>query len=121
MPAQVRYFVTDVEETADFYTTYLGFKQERKTPALAVLSHGDLQLWLVGPNAAMAKPILDGSKPEPGGWNRIVVTVQGLDPFLAKLKDRRVVIRDDVSLSANGRHVLFEDPSGNLVEIFEPG
>lgn len=119
--AQIRYFVRDVEEAADFYTTYLGFKQERKTAALAVVSREDLQLWLVGPSASMAKPILDGSKPEPGGWNRIVVTVQGLDPFLAKLKDRKVVIRDDVSTGPSGRSVLFEDPSGNLVEIFEPG
>jgi catechol 2,3-dioxygenase-like lactoylglutathione lyase family enzyme len=119
--AQIRYFVRDVEEAADFYITYLGFKQERKTAALAVVSRDDLQLWLIGPDASMARPILDGSRPVPGGWNRIVVTVDGLDPFLAKLKDRRVTIRDDVSVGPSGRHVLFEDPSGNLVEIFEPG
>jgi catechol 2,3-dioxygenase-like lactoylglutathione lyase family enzyme len=120
--AQVRYFVADVEEAADFYVTYLGFKLERRNGAVqAVLSHNDLQLWLIGPAASMARPMLDGARPMPGGWNRIVVTVQGLDPFLAKLKDRRIVIRDDVSAGPNGRYILFEDPSGNLVEIFEPG
>jgi catechol 2,3-dioxygenase-like lactoylglutathione lyase family enzyme len=88
---------------------------------MALVSHGDLQLWLAGPTASASRPLLDGARPAPGGWNRIVVTVNGLDPFLAKLKDRRIVFRDDVTVGPTGRHVLCEDPSGNLVEIFEPG
>mgnify|MGYP003555870808 CR=1 FL=1 len=120
--AQVRYFVNDVGETADFYTRYLDFKLERRSgDTLAIVSRDDLQLWLVGPTATAARPVLDGRKPEPGGWNRIVVTVQGLDPFLAKMKDRAVKFRDEVTTGPTGRHLLCEDPSGNLVEIFEPG
>lgn len=121
MAAQVRYFVNDVGQAADFYVRYLDFKLERQSAVLAVVSRDDLQLWLIGPTASAARPALDGGKPTPGGWNRIVVTVQGLDPFLAKVKDRAVKFRDDVTVGPNGRHVLCEDPSGNLVEVFEPG
>ena len=64
--AQVRYFVTDVEEAADFYTAFLGFKLERRNGAvMALVSHGDLQLWLAGPTASASRPLLDGARPAP--------------------------------------------------------
>jgi catechol 2,3-dioxygenase-like lactoylglutathione lyase family enzyme len=120
--ALVRYIVKDVEKAADFYTRYLDFKLERRNgDVLAIVSREDIQLWLIGPTASGARPVADGRKPEPGGWNRIVVTVQGLDPFLAKMKDRAITFRDEVSTGPTGRSLLVEDPSGNLVEIFEPG
>jgi predicted enzyme related to lactoylglutathione lyase len=62
----------------------------------------------------------DGRRPEPGGWNRIIVRSSNLDNEVAALKEAGVAVRNDIVAGPGGRQILLEDPSGNLVELFEP-
>jgi catechol 2,3-dioxygenase-like lactoylglutathione lyase family enzyme len=119
--AAFRYLVNDVEEAIAFYTRVLGFDLEKQFgAAMAIVKHGDLQLWLAGPEASAARPMPDGRKPEPGGWNRIVLVVPGMDPVLKRLDSAMVRRRSEVVSGPGGRQLLIEDPSGNPVELFEP-
>lgn len=119
--AQVRYIVDDVEKSIAFYTSLLGFSLEQQFgPAMAILKHDDLQLWIAGPMASASKPMPDGSKPEPGGWCRIVVTVDDIHAKVAQLRQEDVRFRNDVLEGPGGQQVLCEDPSGNVVELFQP-
>jgi catechol 2,3-dioxygenase-like lactoylglutathione lyase family enzyme len=118
--AQVRYIVSDVDEAITFYTANLGFKLEQQYgPAMAILSRDDLRLWLAGPAASASKPMPDGAKPQPGGWNRFVVTVPDLDSLVAALRTRDVKFRNDVVSGPGGKQILCEDPSGNVIELFQ--
>ena len=67
-----------------------------------------------------SKPMPDGAKPAPGGWNRIVLTVAELDNLVARLRAEGVRFRNDVLSGPGGRQILCEDPSGNVIEFFEP-
>ena len=119
--AQVRYIVTDVDESIQFYTSRLGFELEQQFgPAMAILAKDDLRLWVAGPKASASKPMPDGSQPGPGGWSRIVLTVENLDSLVSELKGAGVHFRNDIVEGPGGKQILCEDPSGNTVELFEP-
>ncbi len=118
---QVRYFVADVDQAIAFYTGCLGFTLEQQFgPAMAILAHGDLKLWLAGPAASASKPMPDGAKPGPGGWNRFVITVPDLASLVAGLRGQGVTFRNDVLAGPGGLQILCEDPSGNVIELFQP-
>ena len=118
--AHFRYLVHDVQKSIDFYVDLLSFKLiEQYGPAMAIVQRGDLELWLAGPMSSAAKPMPDGSKPEPGGWNRIVLLVDDLDEVVVNLKSKNVKFRNEILSGPGGRQILLEDPSGNCVELFE--
>jgi catechol 2,3-dioxygenase-like lactoylglutathione lyase family enzyme len=120
---RVRYMVTDIDSAASFYTTRLGFSRKQgSTPNFALLSKGHLELVLstpFGPGGA-AKPMLDGRRAEPGGWNRIIINVTDLAAEVAKLRRANVHLRSDILVGPGGSEVVFDDPSGNPVELFQP-
>ncbi len=119
--AQTRYIVNDVDESISFYTNNLGFKLEQQFgPAMAILSDGDLRLWLAGPQASASKPMPDGANPTPGGWGRFVQTVDDLESLVSRLKEQGVRFRNDIVEGPGGKQILCEDPSGNLIELFQP-
>ena len=119
--AQVRYIVKDVEAAIAFYRDRLGFSLEQQFgPAMAIVSQGDLRLWLAGPPASASKPMPDGAQPEPGGWSRIVVLVEDLERQVASLQEAGVRFRNEIVSGPGGRQILCEDPSGNPVELFQP-
>ena len=119
----VRYIVNDVDEAIDFYTRQLGFrKQMHPAPTFAMLSHGDLRLLLSAPSlqGGGGQSMPDGTNPEPGGWNRFSLEVTGLEELASQLRDAGVHLRSDIITGVGGNQLLVEDPSGNLVELFEP-
>jgi catechol 2,3-dioxygenase-like lactoylglutathione lyase family enzyme len=119
--ATVRYLVEDVEVATAFYTDLLGFEVvDRWGPAIAIVRRGDLVLWLAGPISSAARPMPDGARPGPGGWNRIVVETEGLIDTVATLREAGARFRNDVVVGPGGSQILIEDPSGNVVELFEP-
>jgi catechol 2,3-dioxygenase-like lactoylglutathione lyase family enzyme len=120
----VRYIVHDVDEAIAFYTDRLGFRLDmHPAPPFAMLSHGDLRLVLsspgLGPGGGQAMP--DGTMPAPGGWNRFALEVADLDGLVDTLRAAGARFRNDIVTGVGGRQILLEDPSGNLVELFEPG
>lgn len=118
--AHFRYLVHDVQKSLDFYVGFLSFKLiEQYGPAMAIVQRGDLELWLAGPMSSAARPMPDGAKPEPGGWNRIVLPVDDLDEIVGKLKSKNAKFRNEILTGPGGRQILLEDPSGNCVELFE--
>jgi catechol 2,3-dioxygenase-like lactoylglutathione lyase family enzyme len=118
--AAVRSLVRDVDEAIAFYTEGLGFGRVRQFgPAMAMLRRGELTLWLAGPLASAAKPMPDGRRPEPGGWNRFVLEVDNLDAVVASLRERGTPFRNEILAGSGGRQILCEDPSGNPMELFQ--
>ena len=117
----VRYIVEDVDAAAAFYRDVLGFEiTMRPAPGFAMLERGPLRLLLNAPGAGAAGATLsDGSTPEPGGWNRFQVDVDDLDTVVGEVVASGAVLRGDVVEGRGGRQALLEDPSGNLVELFE--
>jgi predicted enzyme related to lactoylglutathione lyase len=119
---RVRYMETDIASAVSFYTKHLGFKEEPGATAnFAMLSRGNLELVLstnYGPGGA-AKPMLDGRKAEPGGWNRIIINVDNLQAEVAKLKQNRLHFRNEIVSGPGGSEILLDDPSGNPVELFQ--
>lgn len=104
-----------------FYTDYLGFDLvEHMGEPFAVLSYGDLHLWLSGPRSSAARAVPDGRQPEPGGWNRLVIEMPDIEPAVSRLLAANVPFRDAILSGASGRQVLCDDPSGNPVELFQP-
>ncbi len=119
--AAFRYIVADVDQAVDFYTRLLGFTLEKQFgPAMAIVRRDDLSLWLAGPTSSAARPMPDGRKPEPGGWNRIVLAVDNLDAAVERLRVVGARLRNDIVSGPGGRQILVEDPSGNVIELFEP-
>ena len=115
-----RYLVNDVEGAIAFYEQ-LGFSLDRKMgPAFALVSRGNLTLWLSGPQSSAARPMPDGRRPESGGWNRIVLVVEDIEAKTAELKRAGVSFRNEVVTGPGGKQILLEDPAGNAVELFEP-
>ncbi len=119
--ATVRYIVRDVDESIAFYTEMLDFVLQQKFgPAMAIVKRDNLTLWLAGPTASGARPMPDGRKPEPGGWNRIVIEVEDITALVAILKLEGAKFRNDIIKGPGGQQILCEDPSGNPIEIFQP-
>ena len=119
--ATVRYLVKDVSEAVAFYTGNLGFELKQQFgPAMAILARGDLKFWVAGPAASASKPMPDGRKPEPGGWNRFVVEIDDLAGLVASLRARGIKFRNEILDGPGGKQILCEDPSGNVIELFEP-
>ena len=119
--ATVRYMVKDVDACVAFYTRHLGFAVKQQFgPNMAILTRDELTLWVAGPNASAARPMPDGRKPEPGGWNRFVLEVEDLGALVAKLKQQGVGFRNDIVTGPGGQQILCEDPSGNVIELFQP-
>jgi catechol 2,3-dioxygenase-like lactoylglutathione lyase family enzyme len=118
----VRYMVDDVEAAIGFYTERLGFGVEfNPAPGFAVLSRGELRLLLNEPSAGGAgQPMPDGRKPEPGGWNRIQLEVRDLAGEVERMRDAGARFRNEIVSGRGGKQILLEDPSGNLIELFEP-
>jgi catechol 2,3-dioxygenase-like lactoylglutathione lyase family enzyme len=118
--ASVRYLVRDVDQAVTFYA-HLGFAlRQQFGPAMAIMARDDLTLWLAGPRASAARAMPDGRTPEPGGWNRFVLQVTDLAGAVATLRGQGVAFRNDIVEGPGGRQILCEDPSGNVVELFEP-
>jgi catechol 2,3-dioxygenase-like lactoylglutathione lyase family enzyme len=120
--ATVRYFVNDLDTAISFYCQQLGFREELRSPgAFALLYQGSLRLLLSVPGAAGAgRALPDGTVPAPGGWNRIALQVSDLAVTVAALRDAGARFRDDIVTGVGVRQILLLDPSGNLVELFEP-
>ena len=118
----VRYMVDDVDAAVDFYTTHFGFTvQGPRSPAFAAVERGNLRLLLSGPASSAGRPMPDGAKPGPGGWNRIHFIVDDLGAEVERLRGAGVRFRNDVVTGPGGSQILLEDPSGNMVELFQPG
>jgi catechol 2,3-dioxygenase-like lactoylglutathione lyase family enzyme len=117
----VRYLVDDVESAVDFYTGFLGFEVlNRFAPAFADVARGNLRLLLSGPTSSAGRPMADGAKPGPGGWNRIHLIVDDIESEVARLRKAGARFRNDVLTGPGGKQILLEDPSGNFVELFQP-
>jgi catechol 2,3-dioxygenase-like lactoylglutathione lyase family enzyme len=117
----VRYMVDDVDEAIAFYTELLGFELlSSASPAFADVQRGNLRLLLAGPTSSAGRPMPDGTKPEPGGWNRIHFVVDDIDAEVARLRDVGARFRNDVVEGPGGKQILLEDPSDNVVELFQP-
>jgi catechol 2,3-dioxygenase-like lactoylglutathione lyase family enzyme len=117
----VRYMVSDVDESLAFYTGMLGFEVlTNASPAFADVRRGNLRLLLSGPTSSAGRPIGDGEQPVPGGWNRIHFVVADLDAEVSRLESAGNRFRNEIVTGPGGRQILLVDPSGNLVELFEP-
>jgi catechol 2,3-dioxygenase-like lactoylglutathione lyase family enzyme len=119
--AVVRYLVADVDVAVAFYIDMLGFElAERWGPPFAMVKRGDLMLWLSGPGSSASLPLSDGSKPAPGGWNRLVLETDNLASVVERLTRSGAHFRGEVVSGPGGKQVLANDPSGNPIELFEP-
>jgi catechol 2,3-dioxygenase-like lactoylglutathione lyase family enzyme len=117
----VRYLVDDVAGAVDFYTGHLGFTVLTSfPPVFADVQRGNLRLLLSGPTSSAGRAMTDGAKPGPGGWNRIHFIVEDLESEMARLRAGGVPFRNEVVAGPGGAQVLICDPSGNLVELFQP-
>lgn len=116
----VRYLVDDVAASVDFYTRHFGFTVGISSPAFADATRGNLRLLLSGPHSSAGRAMTDGERPGPGGWNRIHLIVDDLDSEVARLTAAGVRFRNEIVTGPGGAQVLAVDPSGNLVELFQP-
>jgi glyoxylase I family protein len=105
---------------APFYTQHLGFKAgHQQLPAFASVSLGDVAILLSGPGASGSRPMPNGQRQEPGGWNRVVLKVTDLAGCIAALTHAGVHFRNEMETGPGGRQIQIEDPDGNLIELFE--
>ena len=117
----VRYMVDDVDAAVDFYTTNLGFTLlSSAAPAFADVARGPLRLLLSGPASSAGRAMPDGRRPEPGGWNRIHLVVDDIASEADRLRAAGLPFRNDIVIGPGGSQVLFDDPSGNPIELFQP-
>ncbi|HJR24192.1 MAG TPA: VOC family protein [Acidimicrobiales bacterium] len=117
----VRYMVEDVAASVDFYTKHLGFEVLNDfAPAFADVARGNLRLLLSGPTSSAGRPMPDGATPGPGGWNRIHLIVDDIAAEVARLRDEGTTFRNDIVTGPGGQQILLQDPSGNVVELFQP-
>ena len=122
MAACIRYIVDDVTAAIQFYTERLGFKLEmHPAPPFAEISRGDLHIYLSQPSASGGgAPMPSGEAQKPGGWNRIHLVVDDLDATVAALRAGGARFRNEAVQGVGGKQILLQDPSGNLIELFEP-
>lgn len=117
----VRYMVNDVDDAVAWYTQHLGFTQlSNHAPAFADVTRGALRLLLSGPTSSAGRPMPDGERPGPGGWNRIHLIVEDIAAEVARLRAAGLSFRNEIVTGPGGSQILLVDPSGNLVELFEP-
>ncbi len=118
----VRYIVGDVDEAIAFYTDLLGFTVDmHPAPSFAMISRGDLRLVLSAPSGSGggAQPMLDGRRPEPGGWNRVMLECDDLADEVERLRKQGAHFRNEIVSGIGAKQILLEDPSGNPIELFE--
>lgn len=117
----VRYMVDDVTAAVAWYTRYLGFTlHSDAAPAFADVTRGALRLLLSGPKSSAGRPMPDGKRPGPGGWNRIELVVDDLPAEVQRLRSAGAEFRNDIVTGPGGSQILLTDPSGNLIELFQP-
>ena len=117
----VRYMVDDVDAALAWYSKHLGFALlSNAAPAFADVTFGSLRLLLSGPTSSAGRSMADGDRPGPGGWNRIHLIVDDLAAEVARLRAAGVKFRNDMITGPGGSQILLQDPSGNLVELFQP-
>jgi len=117
----VRYMVANVEDSIEFYTGMLGFELlSSAAPAFADVKRGNLRLLLSGPASSAGRAMPDGEQPGPGGWNRIHLLVDNLEAEVARLRAAGATFRNEIVRGPGGKQILLLDPSGNVVELFEP-
>jgi len=117
----VRYMVDDVDAAVDFYTRHFGFTvRSNSAPAFADVVRGKLRLLLSGPASSAGRPMPDGARPRPGGWNRVEFIVEDLAAEAEKLRGAGLKFRNDIVTGPGGKQILLEDPSGNPIELFQP-
>jgi catechol 2,3-dioxygenase-like lactoylglutathione lyase family enzyme len=119
----IRYIVKDVKAAVQFYSDVLGFEIVMNPPSgFAMLSKGNMRLLLNEPGAGAAgQSMPDGTAPEPGGWNRLQLQTRDMQAAIDFLKSKKVKFRNEAVVGAGGKQILAIDPSGNLVELIEPG
>jgi catechol 2,3-dioxygenase-like lactoylglutathione lyase family enzyme len=116
--ASVRYIASDIDQSVDFYRDRLGFAVAKHNPGkFAELTREDLHLFLNAPGAGSAG--IAGGHPRPGGWSRFMLVTEDLDGMIRVLRDAGAGFRGDIAEAGAGRQILLEDPSGNVVELFE--
>ncbi len=117
----VRYMVDDVDASIDFYTSWLGFTlRSSAAPAFADVTRGKLRLLLSGPSSSAGRPMPDGRQPVPGGWNRIHLVVDDITTEVERLRAAGLTFRNDIVIGPGGSQIVFDDPSGNPIELFQP-
>ena len=117
----VRYQAKDVARSVGFYTGELGFKLEHQhLPQFATVSLGALKIHLSGPGASGSRPLPDGHRQQPGGWNRVVLGVENLAACIEVLKKSGLHFRNEMEAGPAGKQIQLEDPDGNPIELFEP-
>jgi catechol 2,3-dioxygenase-like lactoylglutathione lyase family enzyme len=117
----VRYLVDDVDAAIAFYTEHLGFSLlSNASPAFAEVTRDDLRLLLSGPTSSAGRPMPDGRQPGPGGWNRIEFVVDDIAAEVERLRGTGARFRSDVVRGPGGAQIVFDDPSGNPIELFQP-
>jgi len=116
--ASVRYIVSDIDQAVEFYRCNLDFSVDMHNPGkFAALLRDGLTLYLSAPGAGSGGQA--GGVPKPGGWNRFMVITKELDSLIDKLHAAGARFRGDISDGGAGRAILLEDPSGNVIELFE--
>ena len=118
--AVVRYQVQDVDRAVAFYTQQLGFQVTQRTGPVAIVSRGDLHLLFSGPASSGSRPMPDGRRQEPGGWNRFAIEVQDLAATVAALRKGGAHFRNEIVTGVGGKQIIVDDPSGNPIELFQP-
>jgi catechol 2,3-dioxygenase-like lactoylglutathione lyase family enzyme len=117
----VRYMVDDVDAAIEFYTRHFGFELgQNAAPAFAEVVRGRLRLLLAGPRSSAGRPMPDGRRPSPGGWNRIHFVVEDIAAEVDRLRAAGVPFRNEIVSGPGGRQILVDDPSGNPIELFQP-
>lgn len=117
----MRYMIDDVPAAIRFYTTLLGFTLEHDaSPAFASVARDGVRLLLSGDGSSGKRPLPDGRRPAPGGWNRVHLTVPDLAAEVARLRAAGVPFRTpEIVTGPGGSQVVLDDPSGNPVELFQ--
>jgi catechol 2,3-dioxygenase-like lactoylglutathione lyase family enzyme len=116
----VRYMVDDVAKAVEFYTKVLDFEVLNAFPPFADVARGNLRVLLSGPASSAGRPMPDGEKPGPGGWNRIHLIVDDIEAKVARLREAGATFRNDIIEGPGGKQILLLDPAGNVIELFEP-
>jgi len=113
--------VDDVQTAVDFYTTHFGFTlRSSAAPAFADVTRGNLRLLLSGPTSSAGRPMPDGRRPSPGGWNRIELVVDDLAAEVERLRAAGLTFRNEIVTGPGGSQILLDDPAGNPIELFQP-